>query len=537
MSILTDNALVHSVDRAMKDWKPWQIVVASSLTALAGAAAVEFIFQDDTVYFRIKKFAMRQARRIPAVRDKIEKEFASSKTRIEHDMFKASKSLTPIRALPQHTRSAEDVLNLVKEYKHIELAEWNQLSGTVYCGTDDITQLVTSVYSQFAWSNPLHADVFPAVRQMEAEVIRMCCTLFNGDADTCGSMTSGGTESILMACKTYRDRAISRGIAKPIILVASTAHAAFDKAAEYLNIRIKHIPFDPVTCQVNIRAMEKAINRRTCVIVGSAPQYPHGVIDPIAELSALGMKHNVPVHVDCCLGGFLLPFMDKAGFPLAPFDFRLKGVTSISADTHKYACAPKGSSVIMYRNHSYIHHQYTVQPDWPGGIYASPSMSGSRVGASIATTWAVLLYIGEDGYVKATRDILTAARRIEAGIRLVPNLYVLGKPQVSVVSFASKDFNIYRLSDAMAKRGWNLNALQYPASVHICVTRRHTSPGVVEKFLQDIRDCTEEIMKDPGQPDVGTAAIYGMAQSVPDRSIVGEMAWAYLDTCAALPQL
>ncbi|GAU97196.1 hypothetical protein RvY_08537 [Ramazzottius varieornatus] len=533
--MIVDKFVLEPLDHLLAHLLPWQIVALSVTATCISIFLYKFLWQDDSLFHRGKKFGLRLARKIPAVRDKIAREFQSSKERIEHDMLKPlHKDIRPIRELPS-SRSAKDVLDLAVKYKSAETKEWDKLSGTVYSGSDDLTKLVTEVYSRFAWSNPLHPDVFPAVRQMEAEVIRMTCTLFNGNSDSCGSMTSGGTESILMACKAYRDRAFSLGITKPFIVAPVTAHAAFDKAAEYLGIRIKHIPVDSVTCKLNIRAMERAISSRTCMLVASAPQFPHGIIDPVEEVSRLGLKYSIPVHVDCCLGGFLLPFMDKAGFPLLPFDFRLKGVTSISADTHKYAYSPKGSSVIMYRSDEYLHHQYAVAPDWPGGIYASPSLSGSRVGASIATTWAVILYMGQDGYLQATREIIETARRLEQGLRQVEHISILGQPEVSVISFCSNSFNIYRLSDAMGKRGWNLNALQFPSSVHICVTRNHTAPGVVERFLQDVRECVEEIVKNPGEKTSGMAAIYGMAQSVPDRSVVSEMAWAYLDTCTALP--
>lgn len=189
----------------------------------------------------------------------------------------------------------------------------------------------------------------------------------------------------------------------------------------------------------------------------------------------------------------------------------------------------------MYRSHTYLHHQYSVAADWPGGIYASPSLSGSRVGSSIAAAWATMLYMGENGYIQATREVVSTARKIEQGLRKIDHIFVVGKPMVTVVAIGSKDFNIYRLSDLMGSRGWNLNALQFPCSVHICVTRLHTKPGVVEEFLKDLQEFVQVIMKNPGEKDSGMAAIYGMAQSIPDRSVVCEMAWAYLDTCTALP--
>ncbi|XP_037777606.1 sphingosine-1-phosphate lyase-like [Penaeus monodon] len=381
-----------------------------------------------------------------------------------------------------------------------------------------------------AWSNPLHPDVFPGVRKMEAEVVRMCCTMFHGDASSCGVMTTGGTESIIMACKAYRDYAINvKGIKKPEMLVPVSAHAAFDKGAQLLGMRIRHVPLDPETMKVDIAAMRKMINRNTCMLAGSAPQFPHGVMDPIIEIAGLGLRYDIPVHVDACLGGFLIPFMDDAGFPLAPFDFRVEGVTSISADTHKYGYAPKGSSVIIYNEPKWRHHQFFVTPDWPGGIYATPTIGGSRSGGIVSACWAALVYHGKRGYVDYTRSIIQTTRKIEEGCRKIKGVFVYGKPEVSVVALGSNDYNIYQLSDRMGKRGWNLNALQYPPSIHIAVTVLHTHPGVAERFIKDIDELSKEILENPPKDAGGSAALYGMAQSIPDRSLVGEMAWCYLD--------
>ncbi|KAG7158655.1 Sphingosine-1-phosphate lyase 1-like [Homarus americanus] len=403
-------------------------------------------------------------------------------------------------------------------------------SGTVYNGNQALTDIMTKVYGMSAWTNPLHPDVFPGVRKMEAEVVRMCCAMYNGDSKSCGCMTTGGTESIILACKAYRDYAINvKGVKSPEMLVPVSAHAAFDKGAQLLSMRIRHVPLDPITMKVDMNAMKSMINRSTCMLTGSAPQFPHGVIDPIEEIAELGMKYNIPVHVDACLGGFLIPFMEEAGYPVPRFDFRLKGVTSISADTHKYGYAPKGSSVIMYREPKYRHHQFFVTPDWQGGIYATATIGGSRSGGIVAACWAALVYHGHQGYVDYTKEVIQTAKKIENGCRVIPGIFVYGKPEVSVVALGSHQFNVYALSDQMSKRGWNLNALQFPSSIHIAVTVLHTQSGVVERFLKDIKEISESLMKNPPKNDGGNAALYGMAQSIPDRSLVGEMAWCYLD--------
>ncbi|XP_058241957.1 sphingosine-1-phosphate lyase 1 isoform X2 [Hemibagrus wyckioides] len=409
--------------------------------------------------------------------------------------------------------------------------QWSKgkVSGAVYWGDEKLTDLLVKVYGEFAWSNPLHPDIFPGVRKMEAEVVRMTCTLFNGGPESCGTVTSGGTESILMACKAYRDLAYERGIKYPEILAPVSAHAAFDKAAHYFGMKLIHIPLDKKTMKVDVKAMKRAISKNTAMLVCSAPQFPHGIIDPIVEVGKLAEKYNIPFHVDACLGGFLIVFMEKAGFKLEPFDFRVKSVTSISADTHKYGYAPKGSSVVIYREKKYRHYQYFVAPDWQGGIYASPSIAGSRPGGIIAACWATMMHMGESGYVEATKKVVQTARTIAAGVHKVEGLFVFGKPEVSVVALGSNVFDIFRLSNALTSKGWNLNTLQFPSSIHICVTMLHTQPGVAEQFIKDVKEEVAKIMKNPKEKTTGMGAVYGMAQTIPDRSMVTEVSCGFLD--------
>jgi len=273
--------------------------------------------------------------------------------------------------------------------------------------------------------------------------------------------------------------------------------------------------------------VKKAITSNTIAIVGSAPAFPHGIIDDIQGLAAIARSHKIGLHVDSCLGGFLVPFMEKAGFPIAPFDFSVQGVTSISCDTHKYGYAPKGSSVIMYSTKELRSYQYFVAPDWPGGIYASPTIAGSRPGALIAACWATMMHMGEEGYVACTREIISATRKIAGGIEGIQGLKLLGNPEVSVVAWASEDFDIYRLGEHMSKRGWNLNSLQYPSSLHFCVT--YANKDKADEFLEDLRAITAELMQSPGKKAEGAGAMYGVAQAIPDRSLVDQMARGYID--------
>jgi glutamate/tyrosine decarboxylase-like PLP-dependent enzyme len=341
-----------------------------------------------------------------------------------------------------------------------------------------------------------------------------------------GTVTSGGTESIVLAMKSYRDRARSRGIRQSEIVAPVSAHVAFDKAAELLRMTIVRVPVAG-DFRADVRAMKRAITRRTAVLVGSAPGYPHGVVDPISELSALALERRVGLHVDACLGGFVLPFARKLGYSVPDFDFSLSGVSSMSADTHKYGYAAKGTSVVLYRGTELRRFQYFVSTNWPGGLYFSPTLAGSRPGALVAATWAAMVRIGERGYLDATRRILDTARAIRIGIEKIPGLHVLGDP-LWVIAFGSDSIDIYRVLDAMAARGWTLNGLQRPPSVHFCVTLRHTEPGIAERFVEDLRAAALEVRKTPATGS-GLAPVYGLAGSFPVRGAVAELLRRFVD--------
>ncbi|CAG8535234.1 12513_t:CDS:2 [Acaulospora morrowiae] len=432
--------------------------------------------------------------------------------------------------LPDVGFDEKKVKEELKRYQNYKNVKWEdgRISGTIYHGGHKLSKLQIEAYAMFSFSNPLHPDVFPGLRKMEAEVVSMVLSMYNAPSGAAGTTTSGGTESILLACKAYRDWARKeKGITNPEMVVPDTIHAAFDKAAGYFNIKMVHVPIDPVTRRVDTTAVSRAINRNTIMVAGSAPNFPYGIIDDIPTLASIAKKNNVGMHVDCCLGSFLVPFLEEAGFPSQPFDFRIPGVTSISCDTHKYGFAPKGSSVVMYRTKTLRKYQYFFAPDWTGGIYASPNTTGSRPGALIAGCWATIMNLGKSGYIDATKKIVGCAKKIEAGIRKIDDLFVYGKPLVSVVAFGSNTLNVYDISEKMSKRGWNLNALQNPAAVHIACTLL-TVPHA-EQFLIDLRECVDELKSEPNRKSSDTAAIYGLAAVLPDKSIVNELACGFLD--------
>jgi sphinganine-1-phosphate aldolase len=411
-----------------------------------------------------------------------------------------------------------------------EESHWRDgyISGAVYHGDQEHIDFLNQVYALNSQSNPLHADVWPSANKFEAEIVAMTSDMLGGAGlDVCGTLSSGGTESILLAMKTYRDRALAeKGITKPEMIAPVTAHAAFDKASQYFNIKMIHIPVDE-NFRADVNAAKKAITANTIVIVGSAPTFPHGAIDPIAELSELAHQHNIGFHTDACLGGFVLPWAEKLGYPVPLFDFRLPGVTSMSADTHKYGYAAKGTSVVLYRSQELRHFQYYTSTEWPGGLYFSPTFAGSRPGALSAACWAAMTAIGAEGYLSATKKILETAAAIKKGVNEIPELNVLGDP-LFVIAFDSDSLNVYKVLDYMSHKKWSLNGLHKPTCVHLCITLRHTQPGVAERFLADLRESVEHVKTYPEEKG-SMAPVYGMAATVPLRGMVSDLLKKYLD--------
>uniref|UniRef100_V5H1R6 sphinganine-1-phosphate aldolase n=2 Tax=Ixodes ricinus TaxID=34613 RepID=V5H1R6_IXORI len=526
----------EAVNSHFQSTEPAFLILSTAIVTAFGLRLLSRLIYGEGFVPNIRRGILARLRKAPIIRIYVKKQLDKVALDIERSLNKHYANAKFILELPQKSWTPEEILAEMARNDSMCKLEWKKgcVSGAIYSENDErLEAMMTQVFRIHLRSNPLHSDVFLGVRKMEAELIRWCCNLFHGGPESCGSVASGGTESLLLACKSYRDYAFSaKGIVYPEMIVPVTAHAGFDKAGQYLRIKVIPIPVDPKTMTVNVKKMEAAITRNTIMLVGSCPQFPHGAIDPIEQISELGVKYGVPVHVDACLGGFLVAFMEDAGFPLRPFDFRLPGVTSISADTHKYGYSPKGSSVIMYREQKFHHCQFTVTTDWPGGVYCTPTVSGSRAGAVTACTWASLLYYGRQGYVDATRKIIATARDIVARVSEVPGIYVIGSPDTSVVAIGSREFDIFQLMEKLTHlRGWNLNPLQYPAGFHLCVTLLHVSEKVADRFVNDVRELTAEIMKDPPKPSTGQAAIYGMAQSLPDRTVVEDLARAYIDSC------
>jgi glutamate/tyrosine decarboxylase-like PLP-dependent enzyme len=387
----------------------------------------------------------------------------------------------------------------------------------VYYAGDDVLELLHDAFMKFFSENALNPMAFPSLKKFESDVVSMAGNLLSHPS-VAGSMTSGGTESILMAVKTARDWAREHRphATAPEMVLPITVHPAFEKAAHYFGVKAVHVPAGP-EYRVDVDAMKAAITDQTILLVGSAPAYPQGVVDPITDIARLAADRGLLCHVDACVGGFMLPWVRKLGYPVPDFDFAVPGVTSMSADVHKYGFAAKGASVVLYRSRELRRYQYVTYADWPGGLYGSPTAAGTRPGGPMAAAWAVLQYLGEEGYLRIAKQSMQTAHAVMAGVRSIPELHVLGEPTMSIFAFGSSEVDVYALADAMDKKGWSVDRQQKPPSLHMSITPAHAPH--VEAITEDLRSCVAGV-RGSSAANEGSAAMYGMLGSLPDRSQV-----------------
>ncbi|CAK7336130.1 unnamed protein product [Dovyalis caffra] len=523
-----------SANSLLSNYEPLALVLVPLLTLFIAGIIQSFLLliHDNGLKSTILGFLISAVKMVPGVKGYIDAE----KQKVVEKLQSGSDSKREgwISELPREGLGVAVIENL-KEQKRNDVVWQGKCSGTVYIGGSESEghfSLINEACSMFAHTNPLHLDVFKSVARFEAEVVAMTAALLgskekSSGGEICGNMTSGGTESILLAVKSSRDyMKAKKGIKRPEMIIPESAHSAYDKAAQYFNIKLRRVPVNK-EFQADVKAIRRQINKNTILIVGSAPGFPHGIIDPIEELGELAFSYGICLHVDLCLGGFVLPFARKLGYPIPPFDFSVKGVTSISVDVHKYGLAPKGTSVVLYRNHAIRKHQFVAVTEWSGGLYVSPTIAGSRPGSLIAGAWAALMSIGLEGYLENTKEIMEVSKRIQKGIKEIPELFIVGRPDMTIVAIGSNELDIFEVNDIMSSKGWHLNALQRPNSIHICVTLQHAQ--VFEDFLRDMRDSVQTVKQNPGPITGGLAPIYGAAGKIPDRGMVQELLVSYMD--------
>jgi sphinganine-1-phosphate aldolase len=399
-----------------------------------------------------------------------------------------------MRKFPQNGTDPHVVIRNVCDMKDNDIS-WKsgKMFGYVFYPGEEYAEILGRIYSEFLYENTLNPMAFVSLRKMENETVSMVADLLHGDENVVGNMTTGGTESIMLAMKAARDRAISLNPSvKPEVIVPVSAHPAFEKAAHYLSIKLVKAPLREDK-RVDVQSIPDLITENTIMLVGSAPCFPHGVIDPIEELATIARSNHLLLHVDACMGGFMLPFVKHLGYPVPEFDFKVPGVTSISADNHKYGYANKGASVILYRNHEIRRHQFFVTTDWPGGIFASATFMGTKCGGAIATAWAMIHILGFEGYRDIAAKVMETTQKIKDAVNNIEGLKIVGNPDMSLIAITSDYLDVFDIGDEMSKKGWLLDRLQFPNSLHMTISKIHI--GCEDDLINDLKSAVKSVRK------------------------------------------
>lgn len=416
--------------------------------------------------------------------------------------------------IPEKGLPPDALLSLMKDMRQGDVA-WKdgRMWSLIYYVDEAHHQFQKEVYGSFLTENYLNPFAFQSLRHMEREVVEICAGLFHGPETAVGTMTTGGTESIFLAMYAYRERAGRKR--NPQVVVPATIHPAFDKAAHILGLHLHKVAVDPQTRQPDPDDFRRAINRRTIALAASAPNYPYGILDPLEAISDIALEHHLPLHVDSCVGGFMLPWLDQ----VPAWDFRLPGVTSISADLHKFGFAAKGASVVLYRSMDYLRRQFFLTTDWPGGIYVSPTLLGSRSGGPIATAWAVLHKMGADGYRQQAARIMEGFAQLKTGLENL-GLKIMGNPVMNILAYYTPDNrpDIFVVADYLTRKGWVVDRQQHPPCIHQGVLPNNIAS--IPAYLADLGEALEYARQNPQAEAEGNAALYGLMARLPLRGMV-----------------
>ncbi|MEO1055659.1 MAG: aminotransferase class V-fold PLP-dependent enzyme [Actinomycetota bacterium] len=402
-------------------------------------------------------------------------------------------------------KSGRDVDDVIAELtdKRANDVRWadGKTFGMVYNGGPGVHAVADQAARLYLHENALNTQAFPSLGTIQREVVNWTADLLHGseleEGPAAGFLTSGGTESILCSVLAARERASAeRNITEPEIVLAESAHAAFHKAAHNFGLTVRKAPVR-ADWTADVDAMAELVGPNTAVVVGSAPQYPQGVQDDIPAIAALAQSVGANCHVDACMGGFVLPFAEMLRRDVQPWDFRVPGVTTISADIHKLGYAPKGVSVVLHRTKQSRKYQTFVFDGWLGGFYASPNMQGTRSGLPMACAWAVIAHLGVDGYVDLTRQTLENADRFRNGVADIDGIQVLGDGQFHLVALAADptfqpEIDMFALGDALLERGWFHDRQTPPDSLHSTIS--NTNTGVIDDYLADLAECTASVV-------------------------------------------
>lgn len=424
--------------------------------------------------------------------------------------------------LPEYGINPDALLKELEERRQGDL-KWKEgrVWSLVYYIDDEHLDLLYKAYQLYFSENMLNPYAFKSLKELENEVMGMAINLMNGNKETVGVLTTGGTESIFQAVYTYREwaRKNKPGIKQPEIVIPNTLHPAFEKAAYIQNIKVVKIPVGKdLRAQPDL--MEKAINKNTIFMAASAPSYANGVLDPIQELAAIAKSKALPFHVDACVGGYMLPWVERLGHKIPEWDFRVDGVTSISADLHKLGYAAKGCSTLMYSSMKYMRHQFFIATEFPGGIYASASLLGSRSGGPVAAAWVALKSLGESGYVAIAEKVMQATEKLKTAISAIPEMEILSDPVMNIISFATINNkpDIFVIADFLEEKGWLVDRQQFPNSIHLTIMHHHIP--AIPQYVEDLKSAIAYAKANPSATSKGNAALYGLMARIPFRGMV-----------------
>lgn len=433
--------------------------------------------------------------------------------------------------LPEHGRDQEGVLAEMEAVREDD-ADWRagRTWSLVYHVDDEHERFKDEAHALYSTQNALSPSAFPSLRRFENEVVGMLADWLGGDESTVGNVTSGGTESILLAVKTARDWArAERGIEDPHMVLAETAHPAFSKGAHYFGVEETR-----VECSDDWRAdpdaMADAVREETALLVASAPSYPHGVVDPVEAIAAVADERGLMCHVDGCIGGIMLASLRDLGRDVPEFDLSVEGVTSLSVDPHKYGYTAKGASVLLWASKDYRYHQYFGFDDWPGGVYAGPTMAGTRPGGPIAAAWAVMQHLGHDGYLELAETTIGTTEELMERAGAIDGLSVVSDPDMTIFALESTDpdLDVYQVHANVTERDWGLGRQQEPRSIHASVMYHHRD--VVDEFVGDLAEAVAAARE--GESDDDLAPMYGMNAEMADDGDFAELARTLLNDVA-----
>ena len=395
--------------------------------------------------------------------------------------------------IPKTGIDEKDLFEYMENSMHSDI-DWRsgKTFGAVYYPGEKYSIAISNAYIKYMHENAFDPQLFSSILTMENELVQQTASLFSSNQKLFGNLTSGGTESIFLSLLSARNWSNKQKTTKnPEVILSSSAHPAFLKAMNFLKIKPVIVPTNK-DFNLNFNGFKEAINQNTILLVASAPAYPTGMIDPISELSILALENKLLLHVDACIGGFLLSYLKKCNYNIPPFDFNLDGVSSLSVDLHKYAYAPKGSSVLLYRNDELRKQQFSVYPNWEGGIYGSTSFLGTKPGGIVAASWFALNHIGENGYIELTQKTMSATKVIYDFIQKSEHLSLIGNPIMSLIAFHSEKYDTYHIADELSNLGWYIGRLQNPRGIHLVVSQIHAD-GAAENFIADLQSVLKSL--------------------------------------------